>query len=115
MEGNEMARNMKKDYILKIMKMEVPNGYKFDIANYLHNPSYSYDYPSFRKVIAEDEETLTVRRVYYFKHYDGKGEYIEEFFKEIKNGDSWQFVKEHKENILEKSNRFNINKLITFC
>ena len=29
-----MARNLKKDYIKKILSMEAPNGYKFDIANY---------------------------------------------------------------------------------
>ena len=37
-----MARNLKPEYINKIRKLEVPNGYKFDIANYLYNPSVCY-------------------------------------------------------------------------
>ena len=73
-----MARNLKKDYIKKILSMEAPNGYKFDIANYLYNPAYGNDYPAFQKVIAETEDTETIRRVYYMKHYDGTGEDIAE-------------------------------------
>lgn len=110
-----MTRNLKKDYILKIIKMEVPNGYKFDIANYIHNPSYSYEYPSFIKTIKEDEKTAIIRRVYYYKHYDGSGEYKEEIYKTEKNGDTWQIIQGRKESVLEIANRFNIKKLITFC
>lgn len=110
-----MARNLKRDYIVKIMKMEAPNGYKFDIANYLHNPSYDYDYPSFVKVIDEDEKTETIRRVSYYKYYNGEGEYREETYKIEKDGGNWQVVKSLKENVLESSNRFNIKKLLTFC
>ena len=69
-----MARNLKPEYINKIRKLEAPNGYKFDIANYLYNPAYGNEYPAFQKVIAETETEQTIRRVYYFKHYDGTGE-----------------------------------------
>lgn len=84
-----MARNLKKDYIKKILSMEAPNGYKFDIANYLYNPAYGNDYPAFFKVIAATEDTETIRRVYYMKHYDGTGEYIAETFTRKKDGDAW--------------------------
>lgn len=111
-----MSRNLKRDYILKIMKIDAPNGYKFDLANYLHNPSYHYDYPSFIKEIAEDQETITMRRVYYFKYYNGTGEYREEIYKVNKSEEgTWHIVKNPKENMLEESKRFNINKLLTFC
>lgn len=110
-----MARNLKTDYIMKILKTNVPNGYKFDLVNYLHNPAFSYEYPSFRKVIGETEDTLTIRRVFYFKYYNGSGEYKEEIFTEKKNGDAWQVVNKIKESVLEKSNRYNIKKLLTFC
>ena len=110
-----MARNMKREYIMKVMKMEVPNGYKFDLANYLHNPSYSYEYPSFRKTIEEDEKTCTVRRVYYIKYYDGTGAYKEEIFVEKKDAGTWQVVEGRSEKILENANRYNIKKLMTFC
>lgn len=110
-----MARNLKKEYIMNIVKMEVPNGYKFDLANYLHNPAYGFEYPTFIKAIAEDGETMTMRRVFYFKHWDGSGEYKEETYKVSKNGDTWQVVRERTEKVLEVSNRFNIKKLIAFC
>ena len=110
-----MARNLKKDYIKKILSMEAPNGYKFEIANYLYNPAYGNDYPAFQKVIAETEDTETIRRVYYMKHYDGTGEYIAETFTRKKDGDAWQIVKGRTEEILEAANRYNVKKLLTFC
>lgn len=110
-----MARNRKIEYINKIRKIEAPNGYKFDLANYLYNPSYEYDYPSFIKKISEDETTETYRRVFYFKYCGGSGEYQEEIYTRVKNGDSWQIAKNRTENTLEKANRFNVNKLLTFC
>lgn len=110
-----MSRNLKPEYINKIRTIEAPNGYKFDIANYLYNPSYDNDYPSFVKMISETEDTQTFRRVYYFKYWDGTGEYTEEVFTRKKNGDSWQIVTGRTENILEASNRYNVKKLLTFC
>lgn len=110
-----MARNLKKDYIKKILSLDAPNGYKFDIANYLYNPAYGYDYPSFQKTIAETDTTVTIRRVYYMKHYNGTGEYIAETFTRKKDGDAWQVVKNHQEIVLEAASRYNVKKLLTFC
>lgn len=110
-----MRRNMKPEYINKLRRMDVPNGYKFDLANYLYNPSYDYDYPSFIKKIEETKDKEIYIRVYYFKHYDGTGEYTAETFSRIKNGEAWQIVKDRSEVILERSNRFSISKLLTFC
>ena len=110
-----MSRNLKPEYINKIRKIEAPNGYKFDIANYLYNPAHGNEYPAFMKMIAEDEETQTFRRVYYFKYYDGTGEYIAEEFTMKKNGDAWQIVNRTKEETIEKANRYNIKRLLQFC
>ena len=110
-----MARNLKPEYINKIRKIEAPNGYKFDIANYLYNPAYGNEYPAFIKMIAETEDTQTFRRVYYFKYHDGTGEYMEEVFTRKRNGEAWQVVSGRTEKVLEQSNRYNVNKLLTFC
>ena len=110
-----MARNLKREYIKKMLSMEAPNGYKFDIANCLYNPAYGNDYPAFQKVIAATEDTETIRRVYYMKHYDGTGEYIAETFTRKKDGDAWQIVKNRTEEVLEAANRYNVKKLLTFC
>lgn len=110
-----MARNLKPEYINKIRKIEAPNGYKFDIANYLYNPAHGNEYPAFIKMIAETEDTQTFRRVYYFKYWDGTGEYKAETFTRKKNGDEWQIVTGRTETTLEASNRYNVNKLLTFC
>ena len=110
-----MARNLKQEYLKKVSGIKAPNGYKFDIANYLYNPSFDNDYPSFIKMIEETEATQTFKRVYYFKYYNGNGEYKEEIFTRQKNGESWQIVRNRTEKVLESANRFNINKLLTFC
>lgn len=110
-----MSRNRNPEYIKKILSIEAPNGYKFDIANYLHNPSCDNDYPAFHKKIAETAETETYRRVYFFKYYDGTGEYIEETFTRRKAGSSWQVVRDRKEKVLASSNRYNVKKLLEFC
>lgn len=110
-----MSRNRTAAYINKIRAIEAPNGYKFDIANYLYNPSYSNDYPAFVKLIDETETAQTFRRVYYFKYCDGSGEYIAEEYTREKNGGDWQIVKNRTETVLEKSNRYNVKKLLTFC
>ena len=110
-----MSRNLKPEYINKIRAIQAPNGYKFDLANYLYNPAYGYDYPAFVKMIGETETTQTFRRIYYFKHYNGNGEYISEEYTRVKDGNSWQVVKNHTETVLEQSNRYNVKKLLTFC
>jgi len=110
-----MSRNLKPDYIRKLIETQAPNGYKFDAANYLYNPHLSHEYPSFIKTIAETEKTTTIRRVYYFKHYDGTGEYMEETYETEKSGGTWQFVKQRTENILAQSNRFSLKTLLSFC
>ncbi len=110
-----MARNLKPDYINKIRKLEAPNGYQFDIANYLYNPAFGNDYPAFQKVIAETDTTQTIRRVYYMKYYGGNGEYIAETFTRQKNGDAWQVVGNRTEEKLETASRYNVKKLLTFC
>ena len=110
-----MARNTKPEYINKLLKITTENGYKFDVANYLYNPAYGYDYPAFMKQIGETETTATYRRVYYMKHYDGSGEYVAETFECEKNAGKWAVVKTLEEKTLESSSRFNLNKLIAWC
>lgn len=109
-----MSRNLKPEYIRKLIKTEAPKGYKFDLANYLHNPSYAHEYPSFCKTISEDDSAIIQRRVYYMKHYDGSGEYLERMmtFEKTDDGQVWKIAKKVTENILETSNRFNLKKLL---
>lgn len=112
-----MSRNRKPEYIKRVLKTPAPNGYKFDISNYLYNPSCDYDYPSFVKIIAETSEMVTYRRVYYFKHYNGTGEYWEEIYSMKKNGGEWQVIenRNRQKKVLESANRFNLKKLLSFC
>ena len=110
-----MSRNFKPEYLKKLRATEAPNGYKFDISNYLRNPDLSYDYPSFQKIISEDEKTETFRRVYYFKDWNGNGEYIAEEFSREKGGSAWQVVKQLSETVLGHSNRFSVKQLLSFC
>ncbi len=109
-----MARNTNRDYLLKLLKTETKHGYKFDIANYLHNPAYGYDYPRFRKVIAETADSVTYRDVLYFKFYDGTGEYQAVTY-EAPRGEGWHVVKETEKEVLATGSRFSLKTLLSFC
>ena len=113
-----MAKNMKPEYIRKLLKMVTPNGYKFDVGNYLGNPGYGYEYPVFKKVVSETDDVKTYRAVRYFKYFDGSGEYEEEFY-DVKKADlessSWAICHNVRTNPLEEASRFSLNKLLSFC
>ena len=112
-----MARNLKKDYLMKLIKTETPNGYKFDFANYVHNPSYEHEYPSFRKVLTEDETSETVREVLYMKHYDGTGTYEAKTmtFDKAEAVGGWNIAKNVVTEVLGDGNRFSLKTLISYC
>lgn len=109
-----MARNFKPEYINKLRKIN-QNGYTFDISNYLYNPAFGNEYPAFMKKVSETENTETYRRIYYFKYYDGNGEYKAETFTREKNGGEWQVVKNRTEETLEESRRYNLNTILKYC
>ena len=110
-----MARNRTPKYVNRLIHAKAPNGYRFDIANYLYKPDLSHDYPHFIKIIDQDEETEKIRGVYYEKYYNGSGAYKVETYHRKKNGSNWQVVTHYQSILLEKADRFNLNKLLTFC
>ena len=111
-----MSRNLKKDYLKKLLAITTNNGYKIDLANYIYNPSLAHEYPHLVKVIEETEHEKIIARVYYQKHYDGTGDYIYQKHNEPKEKNSgWYFVRESHETIIDRSNRFNLNKLIAIA
>lgn len=108
-----MARNTKRDYLKKLSGIETANGYKIDLANYVYNPSYTHEYPNLTKVIEEAADSYTISTVYYFKYYNGVGEYIHTIQTAPKQeAGVWYICKNKSETVLEKSNRFNLTKLI---
>lgn len=109
-----MSRNLKREYINKLIKTVAPNDYKFDVANYLYNPACDCEYPAFVKVVEETPEIKTIKRIYYFKYHDGSGEYIEEIFSRP-NTNGWEVTSEISSRVLEKSNRFSLKKLLEYC
>ena len=111
-----MARNLKRDYLKKLAGIETANGYKVDLANYVYNPNLMYEYPALKKVISETDDTLTLSTVYYFKYYNGGGEYIHQIHTEPKEStNTWFVVRNKEEQTLEEANRFNLNKLIQYA
>lgn len=107
-----MSRNFKPDYLKKLQAIQTANGYKIDLANYVYNPAITFDYPGLRKLTAETNDTLEYTRFYYFKHYDGTGEYYKEVYTVPKNGDTWNISKTSTEELIEVSRRFSLNDLI---
>lgn len=110
-----MARNFKREYLKKLIETKTPNGYKFDLLNYLHNPSYEHDYPTFRKVIAEDETSTTFEQIGYFKFYNGTGEYQRKVYTAPKEDGDWHIVKTVSEEVIASADRFNLKTLISYC
>jgi len=112
-----MARNLKMDYLKKLMGTTTPNGYEFDLANYVHNPSYDHEYPSFRKTLFEDDEALTVREVFYLKHYNGTGEYVAKTmdYKKSEACGGWNVAKNVRTEYLGEGNRFSLKTLVSYC
>ena len=108
-----MARNLKPANLKKLSQIHTTNGYKIDLANYMYNPSYSHDYPSFIKLISETETHKTYTRLSYFKYYDGSGKYFTETFtNKIDLTNSWSISENTTQTELEKSNRFSLKHLI---
>jgi len=113
-EGITMARNHKPENLKKLSQIQTKNNFKIDLANYLYNASYNHDYPSLIKITNETETEKQYTRIYYFKHYNGTGEYILETYTHQKtnDGNPWQISKKQKEIKLEDNNRFNLKHLI---
>ena len=105
----------------KYAKIEAPNGYKFDVSNFLYNPSFGNEYPAFYKAIQEDGDRVKYRRVYYFKHYDKTASICVETFYRVKNGDQWQIVNrngaytEETVECIPDGVRFNPKMLFKYC
>lgn len=110
-----MSRNLKKDYLKKLLGIETRNGYKIDIVNYIYNPSLDNDYPGLVKVIEETDTEITKQRVTFFKGYGGTGIYQLETYTIPKNGDTWNICSQVKTKDIETSNRFNLNRLIAIA
>ena len=111
-----MARNRKPEYIKKLLGIVSTNGYNFDVANYLYNPNYEHDYPSFKKVVAEDDERITYRSVLYVKYHNGAGHYEAQVFSVPKKEvGGWSVIRDMVTERLEDASRFNLNKLLSFC
>ena len=111
-----MSRNLKRDYLKKLLSVTTANGYKVDVNNYVYNPHHGHDYPNLTKVIKETPEELTISTVYYFKYYDGTGEYIHTTHTAPnEKAGTWYIAKDKTETVLEASSRFSLNKLIKFA
>ena len=110
------GKNKKPEYLRKLLQITTPGGYKFDIANYLYNPAFGNEYPAFIKTISETETETTRERIYYFKYYNGTGEYKRETWTATKDpGNVWSICRNRKEETLGSSRRFNLDTLLSFC
>lgn len=107
-----MARNRKKEYIKKLLQVTTNNGYKIDVANYLYNPSHSYEYPTLTKTLEETPETITQSEIIFFKYYGGDAEYIQEVKTFPNNNDTWNIASNIEKKVIKTAKRFSLNELI---
>lgn len=108
----------KKNY-LKYKAINI-NGFEIDLMSLVYGFAHGDEYPKLKK--KEDTgDRIKFTCYYYFKHYDGTGEYLcEEYFADKKEIDpskniNYFIAKDRKERIIENSNRFNLNRLIALC
>jgi hypothetical protein len=118
--GQMAGKNKKPEYINKLLQIRTPGGYRFDIANYLSNPAYGYEYPRFMRIVEADADRDRVEEIAYIKHYNGTGEYVRETWTKPKRkpGDpktTCYIVRDMKTETLEACNRFSLDKLISYC
>ena len=106
-----MSRNLKKDYLKKLLGISTENGYKIDIANYIYNPATDNDYPTLRKKIDETPEKITISQVYFMRFWDGTAEYREKIYTAPVTNETWCITSEVSERTLEKAGRFNLKRL----
>ena len=109
-----MARNMSRDYIRKLVMTKAPNGFRFDIENYLHNPHLDHEYPSFKRVVSETADTLTFESIIYFKFWNGTGEYQRKTYT-MPRGEGWHVCTDMKEERIEEANRFSLKRMLAIC
>ena len=109
----KMARNLKPENLKKLSLIKTTNGFKIDLANYMYNPSYNHEYPSFLKITNQTETERFYTRVYYFKYHSGTGKYfVETYSSKIDPNNSWSIASNVKQTELEDNNRFNLKHLI---
>lgn len=113
--------NSKIEKAAKYRKIEAPNGYVFDINNYLYNPAHGSEYPAFIKTIAETDEKTTYKKVYFFRYFDHSAGIYVETYSRLKNGEMWQVINrnpDYSEKIVERlpiGTRFNVKLLFKYC
>ena len=107
-----MSRNLKREYIKKLIEIKTQNGYKIDINNYIYNPAWDNEYPALKKIISETPEKITISTIYYMRYYDGTAEYKQRIYEAPNNNDTWNIVNTVSEKVLEPGTRFSLNKLV---
>lgn len=113
--------NSKIEKAAKYRKIKAPNGYIFNINNYIYNPSHGNEYPSFIKVIADTDEKTTYKKVYFFRYYDRSAGIYVTTYSRLKNGEMWQVINRNPDysgKIVERlpaGTRFNVKLLFKYC
>lgn len=118
-----MKKNLSTAYLARLFEMAktpTENGYVCDVANYVYNPSWGHQYPTFVKTLSDDGENVVIREIRYFKRYDGTGTYESADYSYSKAADEagnpWRVMREIGTKTLEDGcKRFSLEKLISFC
>lgn len=105
----------------KYAAIKAPNGYEFDFVRYLYGGSIGDEFPSWKKVLSEDDEKTTYKRVYFFKYWDKSAAVYVETFSLMKNGGRVQIINRnpgYSEKIVEKlpqGTRYSPKLLFPYC
>ena len=100
---------------LEKLKQEV-NGFVCELQNYQYNMAPFYDYPIFTKVVEDNGDLKTFRRVHYHYYKDrGIGTYVVTLFTAHGVVESFENVSVLSEETVTIGQRFSLKTLLDIC
>lgn len=102
-------------------KIQAPNGYKFEKNRFLYGFSHDDEYPSFIKIVEQDDEKIIYKRVSFFRFFNGSAAVFVTVYPWLKNGGRCQIINtnpDYSEKVVERfpaGTRYSEKLLFKYC
>ena len=89
-----------------------PMGWTFDKMRFLYPFEHGDEYPQYFRTIEKNAEYEIIESIYYFKRFNGTGDYKTKKTKFLNNGERVKTGKEIETRAIESASRFNLKRLL---